>query len=151
MKQYEPIDISGDVGLRAIGKTKEEVFINAAIGMYSLITDIDLIEERKSIELTVEGLSLENLFVSWLNELIFQFDANGFIGKKVTVSKITSFVALPSQGDWSEVYKLNAILYGEEFDPERHESRLLIKAATYHQLRIEKAADIWVAEVIFDI
>lgn len=151
MKKYEPIDISGDVGLRAFGKKKEDVFINAAIGMYSLITDIDLIEEKKSIELTVDGFSLENLFVSWLNELIFQFDANGFIGKRVIVSEVTSFVALPSQGDWSEVYKLNAILYGQDFDPERHESRLLIKAATYHQLKIEKIDDTWKAEVIFDI
>jgi len=151
MKKYEPIDISGDVGIRAFGKTKKEVFINAAVGMYSLITDIDLIEERKSVELTIEGFSLESLLVSWLNELIFQFDANGFIGKRVTVSEVTSFVALPSQGDWGEVNKLNAVLYGEDFDPEIHESRLLIKAATYHQLRIEKVGGIWVAEVIFDI
>jgi SHS2 domain-containing protein len=48
-------------------------------------------------------------------------------------------------------YLFKAVLSGEEFDPERHESRLLIKAATYHQLRIEKVNDVWEIDVIFDI
>jgi SHS2 domain-containing protein len=46
---------------------------------------------------------------------------------------------------------LKATISGEDFDSERHESKLLIKAATYHKLRIEKTDDTWEAEVIFDI
>ncbi|RME12242.1 MAG: archease, partial [Aquificota bacterium] len=30
-------------------------------------------------------------------------------------------------------------------------SKLVIKAATYHDLRVEREGDLWVAEVIFDI
>ncbi|MCX5719343.1 MAG: archease, partial [Nitrospirae bacterium] len=40
---------------------------------------------------------------------------------------------------------------GEDFDPERHESKLLIKAATYHKLRIENVGNMWEVDVIFDI
>jgi SHS2 domain-containing protein len=40
---------------------------------------------------------------------------------------------------------------GEEFDAGRHEGKLLIKAATYHKLRIEKIDDLWEIDVIFDI
>jgi SHS2 domain-containing protein len=47
MKQYQKIDVSGDVGLRIYGRTIEELFVNAAAGLYSLVTDITPI---KSIE-----------------------------------------------------------------------------------------------------
>ncbi|MBI4697410.1 MAG: archease [Nitrospirae bacterium] len=159
MKKYEPIDISGDAGLKAYGKTPEQLFINAAEGMYDLITDLNRIEEKKTIEVEVKGLSLDNLLVSWLNELIFQFDAYGFIGKEIKIIELAPTLALPPQGGGmgggalavTQKYTLKAAVTGEDFDPDRHESRLLIKAATYHRLRIEKINDIYEAEVIFDI
>ncbi len=161
-KKYEPLDISGDVGLKAYGKTVDEVFINAAVGMYSLITNINLVEEKKSIDLVIESSSIENLLVSWLNELIFHFDTYGFIGKRISITEITPSLTLPSgkrgldkretnELPRTQAYMLKAAISGEDFDTSRHESRLLIKAATYHRLRIEKINDIYEAEVIFDI
>ena len=162
MKKYEPLDISGDVGLKAYGGAIDEVFINAAVGMYSLITNINLIEEKKSIDISVERSSIEDLFVSWLNELIFHFDTYGFIGKKIVITETTPSLTLPSgkrgldkretnQPASMQVCTLKATISGEDFDVERHERKLLIKAATYHKLRIEKINDIYEAEVIFDI
>lgn len=170
-KKYEPLDITGDVGLKAYGKTVDEVFINAAVGMYSLITNLNLIQEKKTINISVENSSIEELFVSWLNELIFHFDTYGFIGKRISITEITpslsprrirlSAETLPPRGGelggWTnqpagmQVCTLKAAVSGEEFDTERHERKLLIKAATYHKLKIEKVGDIWQAEVIFDI
>jgi len=151
MKQYEILDISGDVGLRAFGKSIEELFINSAIGMYSLITDLNLIEEKKTVEIAVESSSLESLFVSWLNELIFHFDAYGFIGREIEINEFTPTLTLPPRGGGMSGGVLKATISGEDFNPEKHESKLLIKAATYHKLRIEKIADTWEAEVVFDI
>lgn len=48
MIPYEQIDISGDVGLRIRGSTLEELFANAAEGMFELITDIRTIQETES-------------------------------------------------------------------------------------------------------
>ena len=140
MKQFEVIDISGDVGIRAFGKSIEEVFKNSAIGMYSLITDLEGVKADKNISISVESNSLEGLLVSWLNELVFQFDTYNFIGKDITIS---AFSIQPSA--------LKAEIRGEEFDTERHERKLLIKAATYHRLKVEKAGDVWQADIIFDI
>lgn len=138
MKTFETIDISGDAGIRAYGNTVEDVFVNAAIGMYSLITDLERIREEKEVPVKVESHSLDGLIVSWLNELVFLFDTFGFIGKKITIKTF---------GD----NRVTAGVRGEDFDPERHERRLLIKAATYHQLSIAKEEGLWVANVIFDI
>src|SRR5512135_3177912 len=74
MKSYEIIDISGDAGIRAYGRTGEDLFSNAAMGMYSLITDLEGVHEAKEVLLSVESHNIEGLLVSWLNELIFQFD-----------------------------------------------------------------------------
>ena len=141
MKKFEPIDISGDVGMRAFGATVEEAFINEAMGMYSLITDIGSIREARKIIIETQSDSIEGLIVNYLNELIFQFDAYGFIGKAIDIN-IFRFEPAPF---------LKATVRGEEFDPESHDKRLLIKAATYHRIRIEKIDDIWEVDVIFDI
>ena len=138
MKQFEIIDISGDVGIRAFGKSIEEVFKNSAIGMYSLITDLEGVKADKNISISVESNSLEGLLVSWLNELIFHFDAYNFIGKDIVILEMSD-------------RKLKANIKGEEFDTERHERKLLIKAATYHRLKVEKVRDLWEADIIFDI
>lgn len=150
MEKFAIFDISGDVGITAFGKTMEEVFIHAATGMYSLITNIDAIGEQRSIDISVESGSLEGLLVSWLNELIFHFDTYGFIGKTIVVTEIPSALSSHPGGE-GEVCHLKAVVTGEEFDPERHEGKLLIKAATYHRLKIEKKDDIWEVTVIFDI
>jgi len=138
MEKFEVLDISGDVGLKAFGESKDEAFINAAVGMYSLITNLDAVEEKKSIDVSVESNSPDGLLVSWLNELIFQFDAYGLIGKKVEISHFSE-------------NEIRATIKGEEFDPGRHEGKLLIKAATYHRLKIEKKGNLWEIEIIFDI
>jgi SHS2 domain-containing protein len=138
MEKFEVVDISGDAGIRAYGETLEDVFTNAAIGMYSLVTDLEGIGEIKEIVVTAESRSLEGLLVSWLNELIFHFDTYGFIGREIRVETLQN-------------NRIVAKISGEDFDPERHERRLLIKAATYHQLSMEKKEGHWVANVIFDI
>jgi SHS2 domain-containing protein len=154
MEKFTVLDISGDVGLRVFGRSIDEAFTNASNGMYSLITDLDAIKEKKTIDVSIESHSLDGLLVLWLNELIFHFDAYGFIGKKITITEITSSLTLPPRGGGmggGEAFKLKASVSGEEFDPERHEGKLLIKAATYHRLRIEKIGEMWEIDVIFDI
>lgn len=154
MKSFEIVDISGDAGIRAYGETLDDVFVNAAIGMYSLITELEDVREEKEIQVDVQSHSPESLLVSWLNELIFHFDTYGFIGKRIIISDLSPCLALPPGGGGlgeGEVCSLRASVFGEEFDPVRHERKLLVKAATYHQLIIEKKDGVWVTEVIFDI
>jgi len=138
MKRFELIDISGDAGIRAFGHSLDDLFLNAAAGMYSLITDPGSITLRKSIEIKAEGASLEGLLVSWLNELIFQFDTYGFIGRDIYIHKLSNTLIMST-------------IDGEDFVPEKHGRGLLIKAATYHKLKIERQEDHWEADVIFDI
>ena len=138
MKAFETIDISGDVGLRIFGNDLAELFKNAANGLYSLITDTSQVEIKKSISITAHGDNLESLLIAFLNELIFYFDTEGFMGQEIKINSINE-------------QEVEATASGEEFDPDRHEGKLLIKAATYHKVMVEKSEGTWTASVIFDI
>lgn len=135
---FKIIDISGDIGLCASGISLKEAFINAGLGMFSLVTDIAKIENKIYYEINISSESLEGLVVNYLNELIFYFDTYGFIGSKIEIEEFSD-------------NHIKAKVRGDYFDPSLHTRGLLIKAATYHDLRIEKIDDLYKITVIFDI
>lgn len=135
---FEVLDISGDIGLRAYGSSMKDAFINAGIGMFSLITDLVKIDPKNDIVLNITADSTASLLINYLNELIFQFDAYGFIGCKIEIFELTDTVIV-------------AKVSGEYFDPLKHSKGLLIKAATYHNLSIKKTDGTFALDVIFDI
>jgi len=144
MPAFEIIDTSGDAGIRAFGADLPGLFINAATGLFHLMTDLENIREEQTLDITARGSSLEGLLVAWLNELIFRFDAYGFLGRGFRVLSLD----IPGTGT---DYSITASVRGEDFDETRHERHLLVKAATYHHLKIEPDDAGFVAEIIFDI
>jgi SHS2 domain-containing protein len=147
MKKYEQIDISGDVGLKIWGKKIEEILENSAKGMLELITDTSGVEETVEKGVALESENYEDLLVRWLNELVFLFDTYGFICRtfNINIQKGQKITAAEN------IIKLKAKVSGGIFDSEVNESRLLIKAATYHGLSVKKVNSHWEATVIFDI
>ena len=137
MKNIETLDMSGDAGLKVRGSSLAEVFANAASGMSGLITDMRDIASTEERESSLKSDSLEDLLILWLNELIFLFDRDGFIGKSFNVNL--------------EGNTLTAKISGGIFDPSLNEKRLLLKAATYHRLSLKKMKSLWEAVVVFDI
>ncbi|KWT86062.1 archease [Candidatus Magnetominusculus xianensis] len=138
MGNIEILDVSGDLGIKVLAANLEDVFSTAAIGLYSLTTGIDSIEPLTTVQVNVTEDSVERLLVAWLNELIYLLDTNGFIGKQVTLMSLDD-------------RHISAEIIGESFNPEKHDSGFLIKAATYHKLRLDKSDPGWSAEIIFDI
>lgn len=150
MKQYEQIDISGDAGLRVYGDSIELLFENAAAGMYDLITDVSAVRETEIKEMVISAENHEDLLVRWLNELVFLYDTYGFTGRRSAVRINSTTPPSPSVGCASPVL-MNGTVWGETFNPDIHERRLLIKAVTYHNLTLTKRNSGWEATVIFDI
>lgn len=137
MKQVEHLDISGDVGLRVRADSLEGLFEAAAAGMAGLITDMSDIDETEQKEIVLPAGLREDVLIAWLNELVFLFDAYGFIGRDFHVSI--------HEG------QLKASVSGGTFDPAVNKKNLLIKAATYHNLSLKKINSQWEATVVFDI
>lgn len=138
-KRYEIIEHTADVGIRVYGETLPQLFRDAAIGMLSIIAELDSIDETVSVEVKVQSDTLEDLFVAWLSELIFQHEVQEVFWKRVEILQF-------------DERKILAKAYGEEKNPQKHLVYTEIKNVTYHQLSVEQFTDgTWEAQVIFDI
>ena len=47
--------------------------------------------------------------------------------------------------------RIESIAVGEPRDSRRHAAKRIVKAVTYHQLKVAATADGWVAEVFVDV
>ena len=135
---YEPLDHTGDLGMRVFGADLHELFVHAAWGLFDLMTDAERIEPRNSRELAVEAIDLEDLMVRWLGELLYAYDTERFLTASAAFRTL-------------EPTRLRATLRGEPFDAARHPIDTEIKAVTYHQIAVERLDTGWQARVIFDI
>jgi len=136
-KEFEIINHTADVGIIAYGADMNETFANAAKALFSLITELDDVEEaiHRDIELTAPDQ--ESLLVGWLNELIYLFDAENIIFKRFDVTQLSQT-------------HLKARSYGHKVDSSKHKLKTGVKAATYHMLKIDKSNGGKV-QVLFDI
>ena len=140
MKEFEFIEHTADIGVRVFGATKEELFSNAASALFSLITDYHP-KPLKEKKIRLAADNLEDLFVAWLSELISQLFADRFLSSSYDIS---------FEEGGGEI-SLNGVILGEPFDPFERKIKTEIKAATYHNLKIEKTEEGYATEVIFDV
>jgi SHS2 domain-containing protein len=135
---FEIIDHTADVAIAAYGADLKKAFANAALGMFSIITDIDKVNESMIRDVEVTSEDMTDLLVSWLNELLFICEVEKFLFKKFDISELNGT-------------RIVAKCYGEKIDPKRHRIKTEIKAATYHMTQIEEKRDGVRIQVLFDI
>ena len=140
MKKFEFVEHTADIGVKTYGRSPVELFQNSAEAMFSLLLDYDPKENFKK-NIAIEAVSLEELLVAWLNELLGLFYADKFLPASFSI-KIDDKPGLKS---------LAAILRGENFDPYDNKLSTEIKAATYHDLKIKKSGGDYWARIIFDV
>ena len=135
---YKIIEHTADIGIEAAGSSIEEAFVEAARGMFFIITGISvytpIIEREVKIENTGDT---DILLVDWLSELLYIFDVEHLIFGEIDL-KITEKT-------------LTAQIRGEPFDRKKHGSGTEIKAVTYHMLQITTHKKGVTIKVLFDI
>ena len=78
-KDFEIVNHTADVGIIAYGADVKQAFANAATGLFSLITELDDIQETLYRDIEVTATDKESLLVEWLTELIYRFDTENII------------------------------------------------------------------------
>ena len=76
--------------------------------------------------------------ITWLNELVYLFDIEGLLFKTYDILSVHD-------------HRLEALAHGEIYVEGRHPIKTTVKAATYHQLKIEHLHGVWTTQVIFDL
>lgn len=138
MNEYEILEHTADIGFRAWGPSPSELFRNAARAMMAIATEPETLSGFEERELETRGGDYPDLMVNWLSEVLYLFDTNKFAARDFRVDDIAAD-------------RLRATLIGEPREPERHPWELIIKAVTYHQLKVEQQNSRWQAEVFLDI
>ena len=135
---FEVLDHPADIGFRAFGSTLPDLYRASALAMLSSAGDPEAAEPHEERRITVESGDRDSLMVDWLNEVLYWFDGRLFAFREFRVESLADG-------------RIDAVGLGEPRDPERHRARLIVKAVTYHQLRIEERGGAWIAEVYLDI
>ncbi|MCX6670722.1 MAG: archease [Euryarchaeota archaeon] len=136
MKQYELIEHTADVGIKAYGKTVAEAFEHAAEGMFDIITYESTIDPVGQYDIRLEAPDLEQLLVDWLSQLLFLNGAQNLVFGKFQVTLTGN--------------RISAQVFGEKYDTKKHRMGVEIKAVTYHMLQVSEKDPIF-AQVLFDI
>ncbi len=140
MKKYEIVDdIKSDVMFKAYGKNLEELVENSGEALFSVVCDINKVEEKQVLMLEVEGEEEEDLIYNWLSELLTVIDTENMFFKKFRVLEL----------DRNDGFRVRIECHGEEI---RQELILTVaKAVTYYKYLVEKTGEGWVVSVVLDI
>lgn len=131
------LDHSGDVGLEVWGATRAELLENATRGLCGLMT-WSPVEPVLSRPVEVHAATLADLVVDWLSAVILSAATHAELYARATV-------------ETAEEGTAKGTLHGAPLDPARHELRFDVKAATYHDIRVEHTPSGYRARVIFDL
>lgn len=135
---FEILEHTADAGIVAHGEGLAALFENAALGMFSLMADLDTVRPDEERRLEVDARDLEALMVLWLTELLYYLDAESILFSRFEVA------------DVSET-RLRARAWGERIDAERHGLHFGVKAVTRHLLEVVPEDGGYRARVLFDI
>jgi SHS2 domain-containing protein len=135
---FEHFSHDADIGVRGRGETLAEAFGRAAQALTTVVTDLEAVRERTSVEIRCEPAEPEDLLFDWLNAVVFEMATRRalFARFEVTVDR---------EG-------LTARAFGEPVDVARHRPAVEVKGATMTGLRVvrEKGGS-WVAECVVDV
>ena len=135
-KKFETINHTADVGIIAYGKTPGELFENAAFGMFSVITPLEKVSEKILVSVSIDAHDNEELLITFLNELLYYYSTKKVLFKSFDILKV------------SETH-IDANISGEQISA--HTISNDIKAATYHNMKIEKTTAGYKTQIIFDV
>ena len=138
---HRVLDHTADIGLEVEASTLSELFCEALVGMSEILVEQGDVENPVERSIRLEAPDLESLLVDWLTEAIGLFETEDLLltSAEIEVDRIDTF------------WRLFGSVQGEPFDADRHCPRTLVKAATYHRLRVDQHPGRWKATIYFDL
>lgn len=142
MGRAETFEHTADLGLRVFGTDLSDLFEAAGVGLFEIIVaNLDQVRPAVAQEVVLQAETLPDLFLDWLNELIFRSETGHCLYGRFRVQ-------VEHEAD---SIRLRATVEGEPIDRDRHILDHEVKAATHHGVSIESVDEGWRAEVILDI
>lgn len=135
---YATFAHEADVGVRGTGESLAEALEGAALALTAVVVRPERVRPARRLAVRLREADPELLLYAWLSEVIRLMDTERMVFSRASVRL-----------DGPE---LTAELWGEPLDPTRHEPAVEVKAATFEQLAVRRAADgTWTAQAVVDV
>ena len=135
MKRFEEIPHTADWSFRAFGKDLRELFENAAFALFALEGASPRADADETTRVVaVSAIDYESLLVNWLTELLWLQESQHETYRHFNIETLSPTA-------------LRAQVFGA---PLSHLDKI-IKAVTYHNLKIAQTARGWEAVVVVDV
>ncbi|MFH0896610.1 MAG: archease [Candidatus Bathyarchaeota archaeon] len=141
-KGFKVLEHTADEYILAYGCSLGEAFESAAFAMSEVMTDTTTVEPRDREIIEAEAEDEKALLYLWLEKILIKFDAEGKLYSKFNVNKIERR---------GRVFRLEATIWGEPYDPNKHPSRTGVKAVTYHMMKVLKKKDGAAVKFLLDV
>jgi SHS2 domain-containing protein len=145
MPNYNFFDHTADLGVEISGRTKKELFANAACALFDILIENIKNNGRTTRErkerykiITVDGADVADLLINFLRELLYLINGEHWVVDDCEIMEYGK-------------NKLVAKLTGEAYNKRKHLTKTEIKAVTYGGLSVTKNKSGWKAKVIFDV
>jgi SHS2 domain-containing protein len=120
---FELVEHTADEGLHVWAPTLEELFAEAAVGLIRIMGTAS--GPSVTEEAAVEATDLDSLFIDWLSEVLFLFEAREVVPQRVRVAI--------DRANWSLRGTIDGVK-AERFEQEGP----AVKAITYHGLDVNE-------------
>lgn len=140
MKRFKFLEdvATADIAFEAYGKNLDELFENVALALFETMAETKSVTPQQSLTISLESDTVEGLLFDFLDELVFLKDSKGMVFGDFKVK---------TRGK----YKLEAKVFGEEIDPQKHQLKTDVKAITLHRFKVERTDQGYQARVILDV
>jgi len=120
---YHSIHRKAESGFSIEAPSLQRLYIDAASALTDIMVKLDLISEGEKKTITVESDTKERLLVNWLNKVLFLFEKEKFLSKRIVVNHFDG-------------KKISGSLFGELYQPVKHGHVSEIKSVSDHQLEL---------------
>lgn len=135
--RYEVLPHTADTAIVARGSSLEELFENAAFGMFDLMFDLGALTGSQQVTVEASAETVEEVLVDWLSALLYESEVGDLALCSFNVDFVEGGRVKGSAGG-APVTQVE--LRGPP-----------VKAVTYHELAVERSTEGWLARVVFDV
>lgn len=133
---------TADVAFEATAESREELFVESAAALLgTMVAEPATVARQQELAVSLEEDAFDLLLFAFLQELVFLKDARRLLlhADEVRIE------------EQNGMFRLRAVVRGEEIDRERHPLVVDVKAATLHRFRARHEEGVWRAVVVLDV
>jgi len=134
-KKYQLLEHRTDLKIKVFGRSEKEIFLNSLLAMENYLSPLTEKRETRKRKIKLKSIDLEILLADFLNQILYLNQTFREIYSGIDFKKLSE-------------KEIEAEILGNKVLGFKRE----IKAATYHDLKVEKDEDNnWQAVILFDI